>query len=195
MLPRDGKAVSRDFKDNEDEVFSAVAELVLNRAGMAEDGPVRSLGGYSIPERTRSFGVTEILEAPPPAPPPQVRVEIARLPVTGAELFGRQAELSWLDQLWDEGRVRVASLVAWGGVGKSTLVNKWLESLAAEGWRGARRVYGWSFYSQGTGHRATSADELIHDALGRFGDPDPAAGSPRSRTWTSRRRRDAIPGG
>jgi len=29
MLPRDGKAVVKDYRDNEDEVFSAVAELAL----------------------------------------------------------------------------------------------------------------------------------------------------------------------
>ena len=157
MLPRDGKSVSKDFKDDWDEVFAEVAGCIL-----------------------------EILEDPayqPPAPPPPrwlppEKVDIRRLPVTGAELFGRQRELERLDEAWESDQTHVVSLVAWGGVGKSTLVNKWLERLAADNYRGARRVYGWSFYSQGSGERVTSADLFISEALVWFGDPDPSAGSP-----------------
>ena len=157
MLPRDGKSVSKDFKDDWDEVFAGVAERIF-----------------------------EILEDPayqPPAPPPPrwlppEKVDIRRLPVTGAELFGRQRELERLDEAWESDQTHVVSLVAWGGVGKSTLVNKWLERLAADNYRGARRVYGWSFYSQGSGERVTSADLFISEALVWFGDPDPSAGSP-----------------
>ncbi len=72
----------------------------------------------------------------------------------------------------------MVSLVAWGGVGKSTLVNKWLEHMAADNYRGARRVFAWSFYSQGTNQPATSADLFIAEALKWFGDADPAQGSP-----------------
>ena len=54
---------------------------------------------------------------------------------TGRELFGRDAELAWLDACWQEG-VRVASIVAFGGVGKSALVNAWLARM--DGCRVAR---------------------------------------------------------
>ena len=41
------------------------------------------------------------------------------------------------------------------------------------------RVYAWSFYSQGTSEaQAATAEYFINDALGWFGDPDPAVGSP-----------------
>jgi len=157
MTPRDGKSVSKDFKDNWDEPFAEVAKLIF-----------------------------EILEDPtyqPPAPPPPrwsppEKVDIHRLPVTGAELFGRQKEMKLLDEAWESDQTHIVSLVAWGGVGKSTLVNKWLERLAADNYRGARRVYGWPFYSQGTGERVTSADQFIAEALTWFGDPDPTASSP-----------------
>ncbi len=104
-------------------------------------------------------------------------VSIARLPVTGRDLFGREHELAWLDQCWADG-VRVASIVAWGGVGKSALVNAWLRRIEKDGWRGAERVFGWSFYSQGTTDRHTSADVFVDAALRWFGDTDPSAGSP-----------------
>jgi hypothetical protein len=106
------------------------------------------------------------------------QVDISRLPVTGAELFGREAELELLDSAWEQGKTNVLCFVAWGGVGKSTLVNRWLAEMATDKFRGAARVFGWSFYSQGTGERVTSADRFIAEALQWFGDPDPATGSP-----------------
>lgn len=109
---------------------------------------------------------------------PEVKVDISRLPETGWQLVGRDDEIVHLAQCWADDKTKVVSLVAWGGVGKSTLVNKWLEALQAEGWRGARRVYGWSFYSQGTNDTVISADQFVAEALAWFGDPDPAAGSP-----------------
>ena len=157
MVPRDSKSVAVDFKDDWDTVFSEVAEHIY-----------------------------EILEDPdyqPPAPPPPQwsspeMVDIDRLPATGAELFGRQKEMVLLDDAWGSDGTNVISLVAWGGVGKSTLVNKWLDRMAANNYRGARRVFGWSFYSQGTGERVTSADLFIAEALQWFGDEDPTLGSP-----------------
>lgn len=106
------------------------------------------------------------------------KIYIDRLPVTGAELFGWQKELQLLDDAWSSDKTNVVSLVAWGGVGKSTLVSKWLERMQVDNYRGARRVYAWSFYSQGTGERVTSADLFINDALNWFGDSDPTVGSP-----------------
>jgi tetratricopeptide (TPR) repeat protein len=71
----------------------------------------------------------------------------------------------------------VASIVAFGGVGKSSLVNEWLRRMDGDGWRGATRVYAWSFYSQGT-DRLASSDEFFSDALRRFGDTKPPPVSP-----------------
>jgi len=45
----------------------------------------------------------------------------------------------------------------------------------------ALRVYGWSFYSQGTKDQMTSADAFISAALGWLGDPAPDAGRPGTR--------------
>ena len=86
--------------------------------------------------------------------------------------------LESLDEAWEGEDLNVVSLVAWGGVGKSTLVNKWVARMAADNYRGARRVFGWSFYSQGTSERVTSADQFIAEALAWFGDPNPNEGSP-----------------
>ncbi len=44
-------------------------------------------------------------------------ISIGQLPITGAHLFGREAELTRLDQAWADPETNVISLVAWGGVG------------------------------------------------------------------------------
>lgn len=110
---------------------------------------------------------------------PLDRCDITRLPASGKELFGRKEELAWLDACWRTPTTNVVSLIAWGGVGKSALVNRWLEGMAKKDWDGAERVFGWYFYSQGSHENsAASADLFIDTALRWFRDRDPAAGSP-----------------
>lgn len=105
-------------------------------------------------------------------------IDITRLPQTGFELFGRQEELTLLNDAWESDATNVVSFVAYGGVGKSTLVNKWVEKMRWDNYRGAEKVYAWSFYSQGTNERVTSADMFINNALEWFGDENPEKGSP-----------------
>jgi len=94
------------------------------------------------------------------------------LPVPDAEeVVGREEDIAWLDQCWNDG-VRIATIVAIGGAGKSTLVHEWLERMDNAQWRGAERVYGWSFYRQGTAGGASS-DEFFDDAFKWFGEPNP----------------------
>ena len=113
-----------------------------------------------------------------PVIPPE-KISLAKLPSTSPDLFGRKAKLQQLDDAWNNQNINILSLIAWGGVGKTALVNKWLSNLAKDNYRGAERVYGWSFYSQGAAEgRQVSADQFIAAALEWFGDPDPTAGSP-----------------
>ena len=105
------------------------------------------------------------------------KVSTGRLPVTGPYLFGRDAMLQDLDDTWADDRTNVFALVAGGGVGKSALVNHWLAAMGQDDYRGARRVYGHSFYSQGTSDGTASADTFFATALAWFGDPDPTKGS------------------
>ena len=97
------------------------------------------------------------------------KVDITGLPETGYErLVGRDAELSRLDDAWSDDKTNILSLIAEGGAGKSALVNEWLTRLQADGYRGAERVLGWSFYSQGSKERATAADEFLNWALAKL---------------------------
>lgn len=102
-------------------------------------------------------------------------IRVERLPQTAEGPLGRDAELGLLDELWDQGTCNVVALVAAGGVGKTALVNRWVQDMGREHYRGAARVYAWSFYSQGTGERVTSADLFVDDTLRWFGDREAAS--------------------
>ena len=126
----------------------------------------------SRPDRD-SYSVTR----KPPARLGPEKISIARLPVTGSDLFGREEDIAFLDEAWANQRINVVTIVAWAGVGKSTLVNHWLRGMAAEDYRSAQLVFGWSFYRQGTSGGTSSADEFLDAALAWFGDPDPRIGA------------------
>jgi serine/threonine protein kinase len=113
----------------------------------------------------------------PPARPGPKKISIARLPVTGSDVFGREEDIAFLDRAWANKEVNVVTIEAWAGVGKSTLINHWLGRMAAEHYRSAELVFGWSFYRQGTSSGASSADEFLDEALAWFGDPDPRIGT------------------
>jgi hypothetical protein len=97
-------------------------------------------------------------------------VHVTGLPETAYEhLVGREAELTRLDNAWTDPKINILSLAAEGGAGKSALVNEWLTRLRTDDYRGAEAVLGWSFYSQGTKERATSADAFLDWALDKLG--------------------------
>ena len=114
----------------------------------------------------------------PPARLGPKKISVARLPVTGSDVFGREEDIAFLDRAWANKNVNVVTIVAWGGVGKSTLINHWLRRMAARHYRSAELVFGWSFYRQGTSGDTSSADEFLDAALTWFCDPDPRIGTP-----------------
>ena len=122
------------------------------------------------------------------------RTDTSRLPTPGRYFIGREDELAFLDACWVGSRwenesVNTVVIVAMGGVGKSALLARWLNDLAFKNWTldkdkpylKANAVFVWSFYSQGTEERLTSADAFLEQSLGWFGDSNPTAGSPRER--------------
>ena len=113
----------------------------------------------------------------PPARLAPKKISVARLPVTGSDVFGREEDITFLDRAWANKDVNVVTIVAWAGVGKSTLVNHWLRRMATDHYRSAELVFGWSFYRQGTTGDTSSADEFLDVALTWFGDPDPRLGT------------------
>ena len=76
-----------------------------------------------------------------------------------------------LDTAWVDLKTCVLSLLACGGVGKSSLISHWMAQVAQDDWRFAERVFDWSFFSQGARDQgAASADTFIAAGLEFFGD-------------------------
>lgn len=110
------------------------------------------------------------------------KLSVSMLPITNLQVFGREAELNSLEKAWKEAKTNVMQVIAFGGVGKSTLINSWLSSLDRNKYLGAKRVYAWSFYWQGSGAEVkSSGDYFIEHALEWFGDERPTEGTPWSK--------------
>lgn len=67
-------------------------------------------------------------------------IALAKLPSTSPLLLGRDGELETLDEAWADPNTNVVTFVAFGGVGKTALVNKWLSQMREHGFRGAEQV-------------------------------------------------------
>ncbi len=145
--PKDGKALSggTDFQIDTD--LAAFAEEIFDILNKIPEDPDRRKKTLVPPDK----------------------IDTAKLPTTDATLFGREKELTILDKAWENPHTKIISFVAWGGVGKSALINAWLNNMEEHSFRGAELVYGWSFYSQGTKEdRQASADDFLNDAFKWF---------------------------
>jgi serine/threonine protein kinase len=123
------------------------------------------------------FTTSRVGTRKPPARQGPKKISIARLPVTGSDLFGREEDIAFLNDAWANKDANIVTVVAWAGVGKSTLVSHWLRRMATDRYRSAELIFGWSFYRQGSGGGTSSADEFLDTALTWFGDPDPRLGT------------------
>ena len=147
--PKDGQAL---FELDEAARHKEMAAIVADLVSPSVDPAVASTTGPTAPSVT-----------------PRI-VDYGRLPETPyRRLVGRDNELTALDEAWLDRATNIVSLVAWGGAGKTSLVKEWLLRLQADNYRGAEAVLGWSFYSQGTKERATSADGFLDWALAQLG--------------------------
>jgi hypothetical protein len=105
-------------------------------------------------------------------------------------LIGRENVIQALDAAWfGPKRKQVVTIVAWGGVGKTSVVAHWAARQLAEPEHGTIDAYfDWSFYSQGTftesdsfhARKAVSADLFFKAALEFFGDPQLASSAASS---------------
>jgi hypothetical protein len=133
-------------------------------------------GQFLNEERLSSAVLRDLVEILPRLQP-AITVSPTKLRHTAERLIGRDEDLARLDAAWN-GQKNVVIVRAFGGMGKTSLVATWMAELAMKNWRGAERVFDWSFYSQGTNdQRNASADVFIANALEAFGDPDPKLGS------------------
>jgi len=127
--------------------------------------------------QTTPFTGSRVGTGKPPAKSGPEKISVARLPVTGSDVFGREEDVAFLDLAWANKDVNIVTIVAWAGAGKSTLVNHWLRRMATNYYRSAELVFGWSFYRKVTSSGTSSEDEFLDATLSWFGDPDPRIGT------------------
>ena len=101
------------------------------------------------------------------------------LPITDRNVYGRNDEIEGIFEAWNNEQCNVLQVIAFGGVGKTALVNHWLSEMSQCGYLGAKYVYAWSFYWQGSSDEIKSSGEFFMEhALEWFGDSDPSRGTP-----------------
>jgi len=118
---------------------------------------LRALGATKDPGRPGSFTLVV----------PDLSIE--HLPPTFATtLFGRDEELALLTDAWDGTDTNVIAFDAVGGAGKTALTVHFVDGLRNSGWRGARAVFAWSFYSQGSNEDKQSESTKFFEAAFAF---------------------------
>jgi tetratricopeptide (TPR) repeat protein len=165
-VPRADRFVfSADEEQSQKEHYARISALGHDR------------GPFLNEERLSSAVLRDLVEILPRLET-TIDVSATKLPHTAERLIGRDEDLARLDAAWNDSRKNVVIVRAFGGMGKTSLVATWMAELALKKWRGAERVFDWSFYSQGTNDQsAASAESFIAAALTAFGDPDPVLGS------------------
>lgn len=97
------------------------------------------------------------------------QVDTARLPLSSAPLVGRKEALLKLNScLTAKGRIFV-SIIAPGGTGKTALVDAWLGALRKRQYHDFKKVFAWSFYSQGSHSTLTNSQQFFDEILAFFG--------------------------
>ena len=65
-------------------------------------------------ERLQKTPASRVGTRKPPARLAPDKISIARLPVTGSDVFGRDEDMVFLDRAWAKKEVNVVTIVAWG---------------------------------------------------------------------------------
>lgn len=98
-----------------------------------------------------------------------VEVDLDRIPSSAGQFVGRTEELVQISSATTSADTPLVELVAKGGEGKTSLLNRWVENCACDCWGQSKKVFGWSFYSQGLNESEASSDLFFNGALRFFG--------------------------
>jgi tetratricopeptide (TPR) repeat protein len=148
------------------DLYRARRVATLKKSPLAENASNKDVAIFNLDQRTKNEPSIII-----------PRVANNRMPTSGDFLIGREAELLQLNQSWKNPQTNILTIVAWGGTGKSALINRWRAEMANRRWDGAENVFEWTFYSQGLRNSEASDATFIDKALRFFKDPFPETGS------------------
>jgi SEFIR domain-containing protein/NB-ARC domain-containing protein len=161
----EGLRSSTHYLLNSEQNYNDLYDFLLGQAGV-EPRPVGTLK-----TKKRRKGVPLKFDDAAPTSVSETRFAPSRLHHGADHLFGRDDELAALDRLANDPTKKVLTIVAFGGVGKTSLVIEWMARQSAKNWEGFERVFDWSFFSQGTREEGgASAEGFVAEALRFFGD-------------------------
>lgn len=96
-------------------------------------------------------------------------IEVNNFPTSNDKFFGREKYFDILDKVWSDEQVNILSFIAFGGIGKTSLIDNWLKRMKKDHYKGAKNIFMWSFYSQGTEEdRQVTATEFLLEACRFF---------------------------
>lgn len=87
--------------------------------------------------------------------------------------LGRRDELARLDEAWATATTPIVHLRGAVGMGKTTLLSRWLGERASRRFRGTTQVFTWSFDPRARGAGCGSIEEFLEQALDFFGALEP----------------------
>lgn len=113
--------------------------------------------------------IEEEIKAPHDEDEELLQIDVSRIPSCAGRFVGRTEELLQLNSVVASVETPLVELVAKGGEGKTSLLNRYIENCACDGWGRTKKVFGWSFYSQGLNESEATSDLFFNDALRFFG--------------------------
>lgn len=144
-------------RDREAQVYLAARNLILATSGSTEQLSVFDSGLHSLSESPYTD---------------KKKIFTALIPGTDTRLIGRRSEIHSLDSSLADPDIFIFQIVAMGGVGKTALMNHWLNKLSKQKYEPISRVFCWSFYNQGVLNSGqNSTDAFFTKAFDFFGDP------------------------
>ncbi|WP_353570935.1 hypothetical protein [Candidatus Albibeggiatoa sp. nov. BB20] len=100
---------------------------------------------------------------------PQKKQDLSRLPpIPENRVIGRSQDLRKITNAVKAKKQAIA-IIAFGGVGKTTLVRHWLEHFKKQNYGEFNKIFAWSFYSQGSHDTQNSSAQFFTEALPFFG--------------------------
>jgi len=93
---------------------------------------------------------------------------LTKLPSLTHKTIGRSAELSRITRAVKANK-QVIAMIAFGGVGKTTLLRQWLDNFKKQDYGAFEKIFAWSFYSQGSHETQNSSAPFFEAALRFFG--------------------------
>ena len=106
-----------------------------------------------------------------PYVPPITKDIIGIGPITSALLVGREDEINIINQIWQKKTsARMVCFYGHGGVGKSSIVDKWLDELNRQS-ASKQKIFAYSFYGQGDEESVARSNDFFNKLCAQFGYP------------------------